>query len=366
VSVRAPAAWDDWYQRALDPEARILIVQRENIGDLVLSTPFFRALKTALPNATIDVLANSYNAPVLDGNSAINTCYAYTKLKHRKPGQSRLGIVFDTWRLRSTLRANHYDLAIVMGARLSAHALALARAARARHIAAFVGQGASSDGVDLPVAMTGLPEHPPRLHRFLLEKLLPEAARAGLPPSLPACEVTVDAALRQDIAKGENLGPGDMLFAFHISARKLDQRWGTEQFAELMHRAHKRHGARLLLLWAPGAAGNPTHPGDDQKAEELLALTSDLPVIARPTESLAGLIALLSFASLVVCSDGGAMHIAAALKKPLVCMFGNSDPEVWQAWATRQVILRDPSHKVAALAVDTVEEALNRLLKNPA
>jgi heptosyltransferase-3 len=360
------AAFRTWHGRATAKDAKILIVQRENIGDLVLSTPFFRALHEALPKARIDVVANSYNAPILDGNGAISNCFTYTKLKHRHPGQSRFAIIWNTLRMRAALRANHYDLAIVMGARLSPNGLSLAKAARPRQIAAFVSPSEPSDQVDLPIDSTGVSQHPPRLYRLLLEKLIPPDLRTTLPAILPRCEVTIDQKLRQALVDGESLRDSETCIAFHISARKVDQRWGAEKFDELMHRAHKTHGARLLLLWAPGANGNPTHPGDDEKAEELLALTTDLPVIAWPTRSLPELIAALSVAHVVVCSDGGAMHIAAALGKPLVCMFGNSDPDVWQAWATQQTILRDESHTVGALSVDMVESALNAMTKSRA
>jgi heptosyltransferase-3 len=363
---KSDAAWSAWHERTNAKDVKILIIQRDNIGDMVLSTPFFRALHEALPSARIDVVANSYNAPVLAGNSAISTCYAYTKLKHRRADQSRLSVLWASYRLRAALRANQYDLAIVMGARLSPHGLRLARSVKPRHIAAFAPAGTPADGVDLLIDPTGESEHPPRLHRVLLERLVQKSQRAALPRELPNCEISVDAALRQHIVDGEKLSPSETCIAFHISARKVDQRWGTEAFAELMHRAHKTHSARLVLLWAPGAAGNPTHPGDDEKAEELLALTSELPVIARATHALPELVAALSVANVVVCSDGGAMHVAAALQKPLVAMFGNSDPAVWQAWGTRQTILRDTSHKVEALSVDMVEKALNELIQAPA
>jgi ADP-heptose:LPS heptosyltransferase len=205
-----------------------------------------------------------------------------------------------------------------------------------------------------------------RLQRFMLQQLLPPEQRSALPAELPRCEVSVDHVLREAIAKTMNRTDGRPLVAFHISARKVDQRWSAENFAALMRRVKQRHDADLLLLWAPGASDNPLHPGDDAKAEEVLALLFDVPVIAHPTHTLPELMAVLSLADLVVLSDGGAMHIAAALQKPLLCMFGNSDPKVWQAWQTRQIVLRDTSHTVAALSVDRVMDALSELLASDA
>ena len=41
---------------------KILVVRRDNIGDLVLTTPVFRALRARHPGARIEALVNSYNA----------------------------------------------------------------------------------------------------------------------------------------------------------------------------------------------------------------------------------------------------------------------------------------------------------------
>ena len=58
----------------------ILIIRRDNIGDLVCTTPLIAALRKRYSKASIGVLANSYNAPVLDGNSDVDDLYAYSKL----------------------------------------------------------------------------------------------------------------------------------------------------------------------------------------------------------------------------------------------------------------------------------------------
>ena len=83
---------------------RILVVRRDNIGDLVCTTPLISALRTRFPDAWLGALVNSYNAPVLAGNGDLSKVFAYTKLKHLDAGQSAwrlLGARFsDLWRLR--------------------------------------------------------------------------------------------------------------------------------------------------------------------------------------------------------------------------------------------------------------------------
>ena len=65
----------------LPEPSRILLIRRDNIGDLVCTTPVFRALRERWPRAHIGVLVNSYNAPVLENNPDVDAVYAYTKAK---------------------------------------------------------------------------------------------------------------------------------------------------------------------------------------------------------------------------------------------------------------------------------------------
>jgi ADP-heptose:LPS heptosyltransferase len=62
-------------------------------------------------------------------------------------------------------------------------------------------------------------------------------------------------------------------------------------------------------------------------------------------------------------SDGGAMHVAAALQKPLVCFFGNSDAARWHPWQCRHIILQPESRNVSDLTIERVLEATETLLR---
>ena len=152
------------------------------------------------------------------------------------------------------------------------------------------------------------------------------------------------------------------LVALHISARKEKQRWPVERFAELAQRLHAQHAARFLVFWSPGDENNPFHPGDDGKAAHLLAALADLPAAPLRTEQLSELIAGLSLCDAAVLSDGGAMHVAAGLGKPLVCFFGNSSAERWHPWGVPHELLQKPSREVAEISVDEAVDAFARMM----
>ena len=80
-----------------------------------------------------------------------------------------------------------------------------------------------------------------------------------------------------------------------------------------------------------------------------------------PTHRLDELIAALALCDRVVCADGGAMHIAAALGKPIVCLFGDSDAARWRPWGVPYELLQPPSRNVADIVVENVMQAYQRL-----
>ena len=83
---------------------RILILRRDNIGDLVCTTPLLEALRAQLPGAWLAALVTTYNAEVLKGNPALDAIFVYEKLKHRTGGlyahlKSRMPTIKPTPRL---------------------------------------------------------------------------------------------------------------------------------------------------------------------------------------------------------------------------------------------------------------------------
>ena len=72
-------------------------------------------------------------------------------------------------------------------------------------------------------------------------------------------------------------------------------------------------------------------------------------------------LAALSLARLVVCPDGGAMHLAAGLGKPVVALFGDSPVERWKPWGVPHRVVRPDSHDLKDLPLAPVLAALAAL-----
>ncbi len=336
---------------------RILFIRRDNIGDLVLTTPLIHAVRRRFQSAWIGVLGNSYNTPVLAGHPDVDEVFAYDKAKHQ-PRRSRWAVYLDTARLLWGLRSRRIDLVILAGPGPQPHAARLAAWVRPHAILGFVGNGKPRE-VTLPVPYG----EGASLHEA--EDVYRLGGVFGLDPPAGPSVIAPDAAEAARVR--DALAPvthsGAPVVGIHISARRQLQRWPTENFAALIRGLCLRHGLKILLLWAPGSADDPRHPGDDEKAAAILANVGPLPdCIPWPTASLAQLSGALAACQLTVCADGGAMHMAAGLGVPVVALFGDSPVRRWRPWGVRHEILQAEGGNVAAITVDDVTSACVRLI----
>ena len=319
---------------------RILVIRRDTNGDLVCTTPLIRALRERFPQAWIGAMVNSYNAPVLDGNTDLDGVYVYTKAKHRGDGESLIGIFWRRWQMMRRLRAVKIDDVIVATTQPQPHVVKLARWLKPKRIIAYGSCGAD---VELPLSTTPLHE---------VEDVFRAAALYGITHAPSACHIEPPGSAMEA-----------NLIAIHISARKPSQRWPAENFVALMRALHAQNPTlRFVLLWSPGANDEPLHPGDDAKAASILkALGDDFPLRAAATQTLPALIAALSPCAAMICADGGAMHLAAGLGLPIVALFGDSSVERWRPWGVPQSVLQAPSRNVADISVAEVAAAFNAL-----
>ncbi len=302
---------------------RILVIRRDNIGDLACTTPLIDGLRAAQPDAWIGALVNTYNAEVLARNPALDAVHVYEKLKHR--ASPLLTFIADRLRLAGDLRRGKLDWVLVPAPSLPT--LKFARSLRPVHLAA-------SDASD---------------RRHEVERAYALGSALGVAGTPGPLRVFPDPARVGELRS--RLAPGPRV-AVHISARRPAQRWPVERYAGLVRALAQ--DCRVTLLWAPGSAGDPRHPGDDELAAQVRAASAGLAVDALPTPDLATLIAALSLADRVICPDGGAMHLAAGLGKPVVALFGDSPVERWKPWGVAHLVVRPDSANLADLPLAPV------------
>jgi ADP-heptose:LPS heptosyltransferase len=352
---------------------KILIVRRENIGDLILTTPLIASLRLAMPGAYIAALVNSYNAPVLAGNDDIDEVFVYTKGKHADSFWGRLRARLDLIRLFLHLRRAGFDEVVLAEPTYTARNIRLAQfvvggSGRAnRRIVGFEDDDGTRTGLDVAISKANMDG----LHQAeIMMRLASAFGGAAISGTTPGCRVVAPS-----LSAGRDIT--ELVVGLHISARKPSQRWSVEKFAALVVAIFAGRApscrVKIHVFWSPGAADNALHPGDDDKAVGLqAALAEALAAVGAgaagtyalvPTHGLDELISGLAKLDVLVCADGGAMHIAAGLGKPIVALFGDSNPVRWRPWGVPHRVLQGDSRDVAAISVKEVLSAFDGLVK---
>lgn len=108
------------------------------------------------------------------------------------------------------------------------------------------------------------------------------------------------------------------------------KRWPAHYYAELAQ--HLR--TQGYAVWLIGS------PKDKEVADKIIALGNEPCRNLCGTTDLADAIALMSCADLVVSNDSGLMHIAAALNKPLLAIFGSSSPQFTPPLSDKAQVLK--------------------------
>jgi ADP-heptose:LPS heptosyltransferase len=324
----------------------VLVIRRDNIGDLVCTTPLLTALRKHYPNAWIGALVNSYNAPVLDRNPDIDEVFSYQKLKHLEGGSTAIGALTRRAVTLWSLRRKKIDLVVVAAGIQDTRGANLARWLSPRRIVQ-------------PLTVR------PGQHE--VEHVFTAARGLGIDGPIPPLRVVpayeaID-AVREALHRA-GMDGFHPLIAVHISARRPSQRWPTVHFAELIIALERRLGAATMLLWSPGLESHSQHPGDDRKATEIITrIEGNAKVLPYATKFLPDLIGALAICDALVCSDGGAMHLAAGLQKPIACFFGDSPVERWRPWGVPQVVLQAASHQAKDISIEEVVHATANLVQ---
>ncbi len=295
-----------------DPARKFLIIRLSSLGDIVHALPAVSTLGRTYPQAEIHWIVEARHAGLLQGNPYIHRVISIDTFKWRK----RLASFATLGEIRREVRQlheNHYDEAIdFQGLYKSALIGWLSRArerigfaeSRLREPAAahFYSERVSARAV----------EHIIDLNFALLETLgVQRPDRADWEFPLPSS--------REDVAYVEKAlaasGTKDFMI-LNPGGGWQSKCWPPENFAELIRSCSRDLDVNFLLTGSP--------------AEE--------PIIQRITQQ-AGVararyfpstvnqfIALARRARLMVGGDTGPMHLAAAVRTPIVALFGPTDP----------------------------------------
>lgn len=290
------------YRETLERK-KILVIKLSALGDVILSTPSFRAIRRRYPQARIVALVERAAYP------ALKACpYVDDVLSFEKFGKRDLRSILRLGRL---LAREQFDVCVDLQNNRLSHALSYLSGAHTR-----VGYANRRLDFFLNQEVKDLrPVVGPVEHQFqLLEKL--EIEHPDTRPELstdPLDEESMSRFLRENW-----LGENQTLVGINPGSSPLwkTKQWPQESFVELCD-ALAKDNVRVVI----------TGTKDDLAAAEAIARQARTrPIIAAGRTSIGELIALIRRCRVFVTSDSAPMHIATAVGTPVVALFGPTDP----------------------------------------
>ncbi|WP_346828502.1 glycosyltransferase family 9 protein [Serratia inhibens] len=333
----------------------ILIIRRDNIGDLVCTTPLIEGVKIAYPDAKLYLLINKVSQDVVKNNPHLEKVFVYKKAKHKTKNETTLGVYFERLMIFLKLRKIKFDAAILANPVPCKYSLRLAKMAGVSNI---IGADLGTPDIHHPFRKQDFSGKHQVEHTYSYLSAITEQ-RIPIPP----VRVFLTPEERQQAAQRMQklLPPVGRVCAVHISSRSPKRRWPIERYAEIINRLVADQNTAVLIFWSPQGTLTPDDIGDQKRAEQLLALCQNERVALYPTASVRELLAGFDLCDRVLCSDGGQMHLAAALNKDMVVFFGDTNKESWHPWTGRYHILQTESGDCIDVTVDDVWQKIKTL-----
>jgi heptosyltransferase-2/heptosyltransferase-3 len=305
--------------QATSPQ-RVLVVDLDNLGDLLLATPAVRALRHRFPAARLDALVTAYAAPAWQGNTHIDEILTCDKGVAAEPLWSRARLA---WRLRR----RRYDLGVVLEAHWGYAGFAellLAAAGIPRRL-----------GRDLGKHRDLLTDAAPVRQQHWIDAYLAVVALAGAVPDGGGMEAHIrpeDAAAAAAWAKAHGVDRSPPLVLFPGGNQHLiSRRWGASGFAAVGNVLARTLDAAVVVLGGPQ---------DTALAGDVLRRLTVPAVSAAGALSWGATGALLRGCRVFVTNDSGPLHLAAAVGAPTVAVFGPTDPAVFGPRNTLHAVVR--------------------------
>lgn len=292
----------------MSPSAsKILIVGPAWIGDMMMAQSLFKVIKQRNPSSQIDVLASAWTLPLLARMPEIDNTIEMP-LGH---GKIELGV---RYRLGKFLARGKYQQAIL-----------LPNSFKSALIPAFAGiplrtgwRGEMRYGLLNDIRLLDERRHPLMVQRYIA---LGYPAHTSLPEKFPRPRLVIDPARQPQLLTKFGLQQARPLLILCPGAEYGPaKRWPESYYAAV---AEKKINEGWQV-WLMGSAK------DKPVADAICAQLNG--VDQAHCYSLAGVtqldeaIDLMALADAVVTNDSGLMHIAAALQRPMVVLYGSTSP----------------------------------------
>lgn len=346
---------------------KILVAKLRHHGDVLLTSPLFSFLKHSFPKAQIDAYIYKETYPMLEGHSAIDQFILYDREKKKKPWSRLFQEIAILWKIFR----GKYDLVIN-----------LTEGDRAA-LAAFVSRAKTRVGIDpegtgmafKSSCYTHLSKRCPHL-RHTVERNLDVVRTLGLFPSYSQRELEffIPKSARNavvDLLERHKIEKGDYVVVHPVS------RWLFKCLPEATVASAIKYliekNKKVILT----ASSDPHEIAMNQKILSFYSHPSILDLSGKL--SLKELAALIEEAEFLFCVDSLPLHLASALKKKVLAVFGPTSEVTWAPWRNPQAFLltkeiscrpcyrpgcgdSKKSDCLETISIDEIEKAFDRVL----
>ena len=285
------------------------------IGDVVLTTPIIRSVRTAFPQAYVAYMGEKGAVSLLEHHPCLDEIIPYDYSRPTFIEQPRVALL---------LKRRKFDLVVDLFGNPRSALLTYLSGAKTRVGTERKGRGRF---YTIQVKDDGKPKTAEQFHNQFIEAV-------GIKASSDKTEIFLTDDERREgriylqwiDGESKPLDPGRPVIGIHPGATWPAKKWLPERFAGLADLLTARLRAQVLMV-----AG----PNDDETVNAVLK-ECIAPVKVVRSLPLRQLAAVMSHCSMFIANDAGPMHIAAALGIPTIGLFGPGEENIWFPYAAKE------------------------------
>jgi ADP-heptose:LPS heptosyltransferase len=318
-------------ETSLNPDPKnILIIQcKQHIGDLVVAMPFIAALRDGHPQARLSVLVPDELIPMAKLDQNVDNVIGYARPLERTPwGALMLG---------RRLRRHNYDTVFLLSIHFFSSLAAFLSGAPTRIGYNYNGRGfllswalrphisCNRSGWEYDSA-----DQVPHIIEFW-DKLLSRRHLSSLPPSWKGLDLveqvhSVRAWMNHSLA-----GCNRPFIGMHTTARNPIRNWAPENFTQLCREISASYGGTIIFTGSDH---------DLQRIEGIRRNLSIKTVISVGQLDILHTWELIRQLDFMISVDTALIHLCAALRVPVISLFGPGDPLIWGPYGFADLVIQ--------------------------
>ncbi len=312
----------------------ILIINPFGVGDVLFSTPLVSVSKEEWPECFIGYICNIRTQDILLTNPEVDEIFVFERDEYRLLwGKSKLKCIKELFNFWNQIRKRKFDIVFDLSLGKEYAFFCWLVGIKERRGFNYKGRGRF---LTYNIPFDGFSERSVAEYYLDLFRSCGEVERTLFRPVLVPTDN--DKAYIDDFLTNSGISEGDILVGIApgggISFGKKDQekrRWGAKKFSELANKIIKKFNAKIILIWGLG---------EEKLVNEIAGLmnnhlghpTGVYKVLIAPKTSIREMAALCKRCKLIICSEGGPLHIASSQGVKTISIFGPVDESVYGAY----------------------------------